>query len=62
MSGEPNPSFSGNAGGMQPPGEYCYPPGVAGSTEENPVCVYIPYEYVPGHPPAAQNPGLLEDK
>ena len=62
MSGEPNPSFSGNAGGMQPPGYYTYPPGVAGSTEENPVTVYIPYPFVPGRPPAVDNPGLLDDK
>ena len=62
MTNEPDVGFSNKAGGMQPPGEYCYPPGVAGSTKENPVCVYIPYEYVPGHPPAEQNPGLLEDK
>ncbi len=55
---EPDVSFSGGAGGLQEPGVYCYPPGVYGSTEENPVCVNIPYPYLPGHPEAS-NPGLL---
>lgn len=62
MSDEPNPSFSGNAGGLQPAGWYTYPPGVYGSTVENPRRVYIPYPFVPGHPPAVQNPADLEDK
>ena len=62
MTNEPDVSFSGKAGGLQPPGMYCYPPGVYGSTEENPRCVYIPYPFVPGHAPAEQNPGDLEDK
>ena len=62
MSNEPDVGFSNKAGGMQPPGQYCYPPGVAGSTEERPVCVYIPYPFVPGHPPLDDNPGDITDK
>ena len=62
MSNEPDVSLSGNAGGMQPPGWYTYPPGVAGSTEENPVRVYIPYPFVPGHPPVGSNPGDIPNK
>ena len=58
---EPDVSFSGGAGGMSNPGWYCYPPGFGGSTEEKPVCVYIPYPYVPGHP-VPSNPGLLPNK
>ena len=57
---EPDVSFSAGAGGMSPPGMYCYPPGYGGSTEDNPVCVYIPYPYVPGRPPIDQNPGVPE--
>ena len=61
MSNEPDVSFSGNAGGLQPPGWYTYPPGFGGSTKDNPVSVYIPYPFVPGRTPAEQNPGLLRD-
>ena len=61
MSNEPNPSFSANAGGLNPPGWYTYPPGFGGSTKENPVRKYIPYPYVPGNTPVEQDPGLLDD-
>ena len=60
MSGEPDVTFSGGAGGLTEPGMYCYPPGVGGSTEEKPVCKYIPYPYLPGRPQVS-NPGLLPD-
>ena len=59
MSNEPNPGYSNKLGGMQPAGWYTYPPGIAGSTEENPVRVYIPYPFVPGHTPVVDNPGDL---
>ena len=61
MSGEPDVSFSGQAGGLQPPGMYCYPPGFGGSTVDKPVCKYIRYPYVPGHPERASNPGNLKN-
>ena len=61
MANEADVTFSGQAGGMNPPGEYCYPPGFGGSTEEKPVCKNIPYPYVPGTTPEC-NPGLLPDK
>ena len=62
MAGEPDVTFSGQAGGMNPPGMYCYPPGFGGSTEEKLVCKYIPYPYVPGATPKEENPGDLTDK
>ena len=61
MSNEANPSFSANAGGLNPPGVYCYPVGFGGSTEGNLVCKYIPYPYVPGVTPV-DNPGDLPNK
>ena len=61
MSGEPNPSFSNQAGGMVPAGMYCYPIGFGGSTKEKLVCKYIPYPHTPGATPREQDPGLLED-
>ena len=62
MTNEPDVGFSNKAGGLQPPGWYTYPPGVYGSTEENPRRVYIPYPFVPGHAPVESNPGELDDK
>ena len=59
MSNEPDVTFSGKTGGMQPPGVYCYPPGTGGSTDENPVCVHVPYPFVPGRSPIVNNPGEL---
>ena len=61
MTGEPDAGFSNKAGGLNPPGKYCYPVGFGGSTEENPVCVYIPYPYVPGGSEPS-NPADLPDK
>jgi len=61
MSNEPDPNFSGNAGGMNPPGTYCYPEGFGGSTKGNSVCKYIPYPYVPGKT-TPSNPGLLSNE
>ncbi len=48
MSNEPDVTFSAGAGGLNPPGMYCYPIGYGGSTKEKLVCKYIPYPYVPG--------------
>ena len=62
MSNEPDPSFSNKAGGLNPPGMYCYPIGYGGSTKEKLVCKYIPYPYAPGGGPEGTNPGDLEDK
>ena len=62
MSNEPNPSFSNQLGGLNPPGIYCYPPGFGGSTEEEPVCVYIPYPYTGCGTPIDTNPGDLRNK
>ncbi len=62
MSNEPDPSFSNKAGGLNPPGMYCYPIGFGGSTKEKLVCKYIPYPYAPGGRPEGENPGDLEDK
>ena len=62
MSDEPDVTFSNQAGGLNPPGMYCYPPGIFGSTKEKPVCKYIPYPYAPGHPPLDANPGTGPDK
>ena len=61
MSGEPNPSFSNQAGGLAPAGIYCYPVGFGGSTKEKLVCKYIPYPHVPGATPIEEDPGLIED-
>ena len=41
MSNEPDVGFSNKAGGMNPPGIYCYPIGFGGSTKEKLVCKYI---------------------
>ena len=62
MSNEPDPSFSGNAGGLNPPGTYCYPVGFGGSTKNRLVCINIPYPYVPGATPKDTNPGTLPDE
>jgi len=62
MSNEPDPGFSNKAGGMNPPGMYCYPVGYGGSTEGNLVCKYIPYPFVPGATPDDDNPGTIPDK
>ncbi len=62
MTNEPDVTFSNQAGGLRPPGNYCYPPGFGGSTEDNPVCVFIPYPFVPGATPIDENPGDLSDK
>ena len=62
MSNEPDTTFSGQVGGLQPAGWYTYPPGFGGSTEENPVRKYIPYPFVPGASPVDENPGDLGDK
>ena len=60
---EPNPGFSNKAGGMNPPGMYCYPVGFGGSTEEKLVCKYIPYPYWRRWwSSRTGNPGELEDK
>ena len=59
MTGEPNPGFSNKAGGMNPPGMYCYPPGFGGSTEDKPVCIYIPYPYTGAGQYNPSNPGDL---
>lgn len=61
MSNEPDTTFSANAGGLQPPGWYYYPPGYGGSTEDNLVRKWIPYPFVPGASPPDQDPGLLDD-
>ncbi len=58
---EPDVGFSNKAGGLNPPGIYCYPPGFGGSTKEKPVCKYIPYPYAPGGTPVETDPGLLDD-
>ena len=58
---EPDVTFSNQAGGMNPPGVYCYPPGFGGSTEEKLVCKYIPYPYVPGQTPEDTNPATIPD-
>ena len=57
MANEPDVSFSGKLGGMQPPGKYCYPapPG------KTPHCRDIPYPFVPGRT-SESNPGDLPDK
>lgn len=62
MANEPDVSFSSEAGGLQPPGWYTYPPGFGGSTVDKPVRKYIPYPFVPGRAPVEQNPGDLSDK
>ena len=62
MSGEPNPSFSNQLGGMLPPGEYCYPVGFGGSTPEKPVCKFIPYPHTGAGTPQPDNPGDLIDE
>ena len=62
MANEPDTSFSGQTGGMQPPGLYVYPPGDGASTDEKPITKWIPYPYVPGESPKLDNPGDLNDK
>ena len=62
MSNEPNTTFSNQLGGMHPPGEYCYPPGFGGSTDEKPVCKYIPYPYTGAGAAQPDNPGDLPNK
>ena len=60
--GESDLEFSNKAGGMNPPGKFCYPPGFGGSTEDKPVCKNIPYPYVPGGTPLDSNPGDIPNK
>ena len=62
MSNEPDAGCSNKAGGMNPPGKYCYPEGFGGSTKGNPNCKDIPYPYVPGGTPMDSNPGDIPNK
>ena len=62
MSNEPSTTFSNKLGGLNPPGEYCYPDGFGGSTPEDPVCKYIPYPYSGAGTAQPSNPGDLNNE